>query len=99
MAFGELTSIEVEGNTPLPPNPNGVYSPYEYKNPTKNIQVGSTEDVEFETNAVYTNDGDVTVKVDRNALTLNTHYTQHKGSTHVILKGSYVSTLLLVHIL
>ena len=72
------------------------YYPYAYTNPSISKPVGYTEDIEFVTNGKYEGQSitPVTVKIDGgDPLTYGTQFEVSAGSTHVKLKGSYVSTL------
>lgn len=71
------------------------YYPYTYTNPSISKPVGYTGDVEFITNGKYTDQSTtpVTVTVDSAPLTYGSDFEVTTGSTHVKLKGSYVSTL------
>ena len=76
------------------------YYPYAYTNPSISKPVGYTGDIEFVTNGKYEGQSitPVTVKIDGgNPLTYGTQFEvsagSTQGSTHVKLKGSYVSTL------
>lgn len=94
MTSGVLTSIKIEGVTGFGVNFNGEFYPYhKYTNGSISKPVGYTEDVEFITNATFFNDSDVTVMVDGVTLYKGTDYELASGSTHVTLKGAYVSTL------
>ena len=72
------------------------YYPYAYTNPSISKPVGYTGDIEFVTNGKYEGQSitPVTVKIDGgDPLTYGTQFEVSAGSTHVKLKGSYVSTL------
>ena len=71
------------------------YYPYAYTNPSISKPVGYTGDIEFVTNGKYVDQSTtpVTVSVDDIALDYDIDYEVTTGSTHVKLKGSFVSTL------
>lgn len=91
MTSDRLTSIIVSGA--LDPDFDGEFFPYKYINNPISKPAGYIGDVEFIINASYIDDDDVVVKVDGDTLKQGIDYTLAHGSTHVILKGSYVSTL------
>lgn len=71
------------------------YYPYAYTNPSISKPVGYTGDIEFVTNGKYVDQSTtpVTVSVDDIVLDYDIDYEVTTGSTHVKLKGSFVSTL------
>ena len=73
---------------------SGEYIPYKYEiEQTSSIPKGSTQDLAFKTNGVYTNDADVEVKLNDQPLDLGTQYTVEHGSIKVTLLGSYIKDL------
>ena len=92
MESNVLKSIEF--TMAMAPAVSGTYVPYQYTNPSISIPVGYTEDIEFVTNGKYVDQSTtpVTVKINNESLDSN-NYTVSSGSTHVILKSSYVKTL------
>lgn len=95
MDNGSLKEMVVYGDAFNATDYAGTYIPYKYTNPSINIPVGYSQDIEFVTNGKYVNQSTtpVTVSIDGTPLTYGTDYEVTSGSTHVKLKGSYVSTL------
>lgn len=92
MTSGILTSIIVFNC--IMSSYNGEYVPYQYTNLPISVPVGYSGVLEFITNGKYVDDATTHVDVYINDVPLDSDkYEITSASTHIKLKGSYVSTL------